>query len=251
MTEHYDALETREPGRTRGRAVRAAAGRAAQGDGGAGLCGAPWRHRSRRDHQPGRAGAAAAVAQVGPACPAQGRAAVRRIRRRACRIVRAAVHLARSDLRAGGDPCRSLARRAGAVRGGLPAGRRGAEHLQLSSDAGRLHLRCLRARARLRGDSGRSRQYRGAIRTDRGLSPGRLQRHAGFPQDPARRRCKRRARRVLDQARAGVGRGVSEIAAGGNSFARRRCLSGVRHRRSRHRWPSRPRRTTAWSSTKT
>ena len=40
-------------------------------------------------------------------------------------------------------------------------------------------------------------------------------------------------RRLLDQARAGVGRGVSEIAAGGDQVARRRGLSGVRHRRSR------------------
>ena len=40
-------------------------------------------------------------------------------------------------------------------------------------------------------------------------------------------------RRLLDQARAGVGRGVSEIAAGRDQIARRRCLSGVRHRRSR------------------
>ncbi len=40
-------------------------------------------------------------------------------------------------------------------------------------------------------------------------------------------------RRLLDQARAGVGRGVSEIAAGGDRGARRRGLSGVRHRRSR------------------
>ena len=68
----------------------------------------------------------------------------------------------------------------------FPPGRRGAEHLQLSSDARRLHLRRLGARARLRGDSGRSRQYRGAIRADRGVSSGRLQRHPRFPQNPAR-----------------------------------------------------------------
>ena len=40
-------------------------------------------------------------------------------------------------------------------------------------------------------------------------------------------------RRLLDQARAGIGRGVSEIAAGRDQGARRRGLSGIRHRRSR------------------
>src|SRR3979490_2603554 len=44
-----------------------------------------------------------------------------------------------------------MARRAGSVRCRLSPGRCGAEHLQLSPDAGRLHLRCLRAGARLRG----------------------------------------------------------------------------------------------------
>ena len=69
---------------------------------------------------------------------------------------------------------RPLARRAGAVRGRLPARRRRAQHLQLPSDARRLHLRRLGAGAGLRGDPGRPRQYRAAVRADRGLSPGRL-----------------------------------------------------------------------------
>ena len=56
MTDHYDARETRAPADPRGGAVLAAAGRAAQGDGGAGLCRAPQRHRSRRHHQPRGAG---------------------------------------------------------------------------------------------------------------------------------------------------------------------------------------------------
>ena len=46
---------------------------------------------------------------------------------------------------------------------------------------------------------------------------------------------KGRTRRLLDQAGAGVRRGLSEIAAGRDEVARRRGLSGVRHRRSRHR----------------
>ena len=45
--------------------------------------------------------------------------------------------------------------------------------------------------------------------------------------------AKRRTRYLLDQARAGVGRGVSEIAAGRDQVARHRGLSGLRHRRSR------------------
>ena len=106
--------------------------------------------------------------------------------REASWLVWAAVYVARSDLRARARSRRPLARRAGAVRGRVPPGRCGAEHLQLSSDARRLHLRCLGARAGLRGDPGRPRQYRGAIRADRGLSPGRLLRHPRFPQDPAR-----------------------------------------------------------------
>ena len=166
-------------------------------------------------------------------------------------LVRAAVYLARPDLRAGSRPRRSLARRAGAVRGRFSARRRGAQHLQLSPDPRRLHLRCLGARARLRRHPGRSRQYRSAVRVDRGLSSGRLQRHAGFSENPARRRRKRRARRLLDQARAGVGRRVSEIAAGGDqdraaSTPIRRSAPPI------SAWsPTRRRRARAWPSTRT
>src|SRR6267154_1149873 len=49
----------------------APAGRAAQGDGSAGLCRAPQGHRSRRDHQPCRAGAATGAAQIRTARLAQ------------------------------------------------------------------------------------------------------------------------------------------------------------------------------------
>jgi phenylacetate-CoA ligase len=69
-------------------------------------------------------------------------------------VVRTAVHLAGPIFEP--EPSRRpLARRAGAVRGRLPARRRGAQHLQLPSDARRLHLRRLGAGAGLRGDSGR------------------------------------------------------------------------------------------------
>ena len=217
MTDHYDALETRQPAEREAElfsrlpeVLRKAMAAPAYAERLAG-------YRSRWRHQPGGAGAAAAAAQIRSPCPAQIRPAVRRPRPGASRLVWEAVYLARPDFRAGGHPRRPLARRPGAVCRRVPAGRRGAEHLQLSPDAGRLHLRCLGARARLRGDSGRSRQYRGAIRADRGLSAGRLQRHPGFPQNPARRRRGRRTRRLLDQARAGVGGGIPEIAAGRRS----------------------------------
>ena len=54
MTDHYDALETREPADARRRPVRAAAGRAAQGDGRTSLCRAPAGHRSRPGSPAGR-----------------------------------------------------------------------------------------------------------------------------------------------------------------------------------------------------
>ena len=61
-----------------------------------------------------------------------------------------------------------------------------------------------------------------------------IQWHARLPQDPARCCGTGRPRRLLDQARAGFRRGISEIAAGRSQVARHRCLSGVRHRRPRH-----------------
>ena len=118
--------------------------------------------------------APARAAQVRAPCPAQGHPALWRLRRTDARRVRAALHVARADLRTGSDTHRSLARRARAVRRGLSAWRRGAQYLQLSPHARRLHLRYVRARARLRGDPGRPRQYRRAVRADRGLSPDRL-----------------------------------------------------------------------------
>ena len=182
---------------------------------------------------------------------AQGRAALRRLRPGRSGLVRAAVHLARADFRAGSrqaDPWRG-ARALFAA--GFRARRRRAQHLQLSPHPRRLHLRCLGARARLRRDPGRPRQYRAAVRTDRGLSAGRLQRHAGFPQDPARRcrrqraatsprssarwfrarpfrnRCRRRSRRA---ASTPIRRSAPPISASSRS---------------------RPRRARAWSSMRT
>ena len=85
MTEHYDALETREPAKREAelfsrlpdvlRKALAAPAYAERLQG----------HRSGRRDQPRRAGAPAGAAQVGTPCPAQGRAAVRRLRRRASR----------------------------------------------------------------------------------------------------------------------------------------------------------------------
>ena len=86
------------------------------------------------------------------------------------------------------------------------------------------------ARARQRGDSGRARQYRCAIRADRGLPPDRLHRHARLSEDPARCGRERRARCLLDQARAGVRRRLPAFAPGRDQVARHRGLSGLRHR---------------------
>ena len=174
MTDHYDALETREPAKREADLFSRLPGRAAQGDGGAGLCRAPEGYRSGFGDQPGCAGAPAGAAQVGTPRPAQGRAAVRRVRGGVSGIVRAAVYLAGPDLRARACPCRPLARRAGAVRGGFPARRRGAQHLQLPSDTRRFHFRRLGAGAGLRGDSRRPWQYRAAVRADRSLPSDRL-----------------------------------------------------------------------------
>ena len=60
----------------------------------------------------------------------------------------------------------------------------------------------------------------------------RLYRHAGFPEDPARRRRQDRQGRFLDQARAGVGRGAAGLAARGTGQARRRRAAMLRHRRT-------------------
>ena len=95
----------------------------------------------------------------------------------------------------------------------LSCRRHRAQHIQLSSHAGRIYFRYVRPRTRLCGHSRRPRQYRTAIRTDRGLSPNRLFRDARFPQNPARCGFNRRTRYLVDHARNGIGCGVSKIAA--------------------------------------
>ena len=96
---------------------------------------------------------------------------------------------------------------------GLPRRRHRAQFLLLSSDARRLHPGVRRARARLRRHPRRRRQHRAAARGDRALQAGRLCRHAGFPEDPARHRGEGRQGRLLDQARAGLRRGAAGLAA--------------------------------------
>ena len=194
MIDHYDTLETREPCRARGRAVFAAAERPARGDGGTGLCRAAERPRSGHSHRPRGAGAPAGAAEIRTPRPAQGRPAVRRLRQRSpqdrLRGCLPRPGRSSSPRRPTRDPWRGAR---ALYRGRVSARRRGAEHLQLSPHARRFHLRCLRARARLRGHPGRPRQYRGPVRADRSLPTDRLQRHAGLPEDPARRRRQRRA----------------------------------------------------------
>ena len=195
MADHLDALETRDAG-TRAQAlaavlpqVVAAAMRApAQAARLAGIDPAAVTG-------PRGAGADPGAAQGRPACRAEGGAALRRLRRRSAGVLRAAVHLARADLRGRARRRRPVAHGARLLRRGLPGGRRGAEHVLLSPDARRLDHGWRAAGAGLRGDPVRAGEYRGAARPDRGLPTRRLRRHAGFPEDPAR--CRGGARRVL------------------------------------------------------
>ena len=150
--------------------------------------------------------------------------------------LRASLHLARADLRAGRPGSRPLGRGARAPCHGLRHGRRGAEHLQLPPRAGRLHDGFGRPGARLRRHPGRSRPDRAAARGDRRLPAGRLLRHAGLPQDPPRCRREGRPRRLLHHEGAGLRRRLPEVPPGGHRRARHRRLPGLRHRRyRRHR----------------
>ncbi len=234
MTAHYDALETREHAAREAElfsrlpdVLRSAMSRAR-------LCRAAQRRRSGRRDLQGDAGGPAGAAQVGTAGPAQGvpspsAASWRRRPGSFARLFTSPGPIFEPEGRQA-DPWRG-ARALFAA--GFRRGRRRAQHLQLSSHPRRLHLRFLGARARLRRDPGRARQYRAAVRADRGLPAGRLQRHAGLLEDIARCRRKRGPRRLLDQARAGLGRGLPALAPGRDQGARHRRLPGLRHRRSR------------------
>ena len=79
--DYYDARETRPPAEREAELFSRLPGRAAQRDGGAGLCRAPAGRRSRRDYKPDGVGGPTGAAQGGPPCPAQGSPAVRRLRR--------------------------------------------------------------------------------------------------------------------------------------------------------------------------
>ena len=237
--------------RPRGRSVRAAAGRAARGHGGARLCRAPARRRSGQHHQPGRAGAPAGAAQIRAPCPAQGRPAVRRL----CGGLPGS--FARLFTSPGpifepegthADPWRG-ARALFAVgfRPGDVVLNTFSYHLTPGGfifDASARALGC----AVIPAGPGNTEAQFELIEAYRPVG------YSGTPDflkillDAA---AKRRARRLLDQARAGFGRGISEIAAGRDESARRRRLSGIRHRRSRHGRLRDHGARRAWSSTKT
>ena len=157
---------------------------------------------------------------------------------------RARLHVARPDLRARGAPRRLLAHGARAVRRRLPRRRPGAQLLLLPPDAGRLDDRDRRARARLRGHPRRHRPDRAAGAGDRRPQAGRLCRHAVVPEDHPRKGATSSAPTSASlQARAGLGRGVSRRRCATSSPARGiAALPGLRHRRSRPRSPTRPRR---------
>ena len=80
MTDHYDALETRDPAQ-REAELFARLPTCCASDGSARLRRALAGRRSRCRHQPGRARRPAGVAQIGAPCPAQGRPAFRRLGR--------------------------------------------------------------------------------------------------------------------------------------------------------------------------
>ena len=87
------------------------------------------------------------------------------------------------------------------LRGGLPQGRHRAQHVRLSSDAGRLDPGCRRARARLHRHRRRPRQHRAAARGDPAPEAHGLRRRAGLPEDPARQGQGGRQGRLLASRR--------------------------------------------------
>ena len=150
--------------------------------------------RSEIGHLARGAGEAAGAAQVRSrrACKRKIRRSAASMSRRPARPSACKCRRGRSSSRKGTAPISAV--RARAVRRRLPRRRHRAQFVFLSSHARRLHSGGRRARARLRGHSRRRRQYRAAARGDRALQAGRLCRHAGLSQDPARYRARRPAR---------------------------------------------------------
>ncbi len=173
-SDHYDALETRDPEQREMdlfarlpdvlRRAIAAPGYAER------LRGVD---PGISDQPPG-AGSFACAAKIGTACTAQVRSAIRGLDRDPIGFVWAAVYFPGSYFRTRARPCRPVARRPGAIRGRLPSRRCRAQHVQLSPDARRVHLRCFRAGAWLRSDSGRSRQHGRSVSADRSVPSDRL-----------------------------------------------------------------------------
>ena len=233
MTDHYDALETREPAEREAElfsrlpdVLRKAMAAPAYAERLRGIDPAAVTSRAALARLP-------RAAQVRPPCPAQGRPAVRRLRPGPPgsfgRLFTSPGPIFEPEP-THADPWRGArALFAAGFRPGDVVLNTFSYHLT----PGRLHLRRLGARARLRGDSGRSRQYRAQFELIEAYRPVGYSGTPDFLKILLDAADERRARRLLDQARAGVGRGVSEIAAGRDEVARHRCLSGVRHRRSR------------------
>ncbi len=201
MTEHSMPATPRSR-RARGRSLRAAAGRASRP-----RCAAPAYAERLQRH---RSGARSRTAQALSQLPVLRKAELPALQKAAPPFggfvaaplvrLRAPVHLAGADLRAGGHRGRSLGRRARALTPWASAAgdvvlNTFSYHLTPGGfimDSGARALGC----AVIPAGPG---QHRAAVRGHRGLPPGRLLRHAGLPQDPARRRRGGRPRRVLDQ----------------------------------------------------
>ena len=233
MTDHYDALETRDPAAREREQCRAAARDRQTRHERAGLGQASRRRRSEIGHLARRVGQPAGAAQVRYRGPAEGQSAVRRPQRHRARQGAPAADVAGPDLRAG----RARAPTGGAPRArSMPPASAPATWCTIplpitSRPAASFSNR--RACARLRGHPGRRRQYRAAIGSDRALPASGLCRHAGFPENPARHRREDRQGGRLDQARPGVRRGAAGLAARRAGQARRRGAAMLRHRRAR------------------
>ncbi len=149
-----------------------------------------------------------------------------------------------------------LGRGDGARRRRPRGGRNRRQLLLLSPHARRLHHGERRARARLRGDPGRTRQHRTDVAGDRPSQADDLLRPAGFSQDPARQGGRGRPRRLLDPQGAGFRRGAAREPARRIGAARRQDAAGLRHRRTRRdrlrdrRRGRRRRRRAWWSATR-
>ena len=213
MPDHYDALETRDPAaRERELFARLPEIVAARDD--ARRAGRSSSPASIRNPSPRARRWPSCRCCASPICCAakgQARRSAASTSRRPARRSGCSCRPARSSSRRATAPTSAARRARCSPRASARA--TSCTTLLLSSDARRLHPGVRRARARLRRHPRRRRQHRAAARRDRAFQAGRLHRHAGLPENPARYRGQGRQGRLLDQARAGLRRGAAGLAA--------------------------------------